>query len=191
MKKKWFTLIEIIIVLLVFSIGIFAVLKMILHNMDTIWQLEAKSTATLLAKEWLELAYNTRDSNRISSLPWDCIINEIYDWNNEDQVCKNHFLDNKWLRKIENKKNIERTSLNNDHFGESKIYIQNNSETTKYTHSVTDQESIFSRYIFFTGLKENENTINTWYILKIESHVLYKRWSRTGEIILESFIWNY
>jgi Tfp pilus assembly protein PilV len=39
------------IVLLVFSIGVLAVLRLILHNMETMSQLEAKSTATLLAKE--------------------------------------------------------------------------------------------------------------------------------------------
>jgi Tfp pilus assembly protein PilV len=39
------------IVLLVFSVGVLAVLRLILHNMDTINNLEAKSTATLLAKE--------------------------------------------------------------------------------------------------------------------------------------------
>jgi len=191
MNKKWFTLIEVMIVLLVFSIGVLAVLRLILHNMETMSQLEAKSTATLLAKEWIELVYNTRDSNRIASLPWDCIINPNYNGQTENQFCKNQFLDNWWIWKIENYENIQRTTINPEYiFEESKLYIKDNI-TTKYTHELNDQPSIFSRYIYFTGVKENDNIINTWYILKIESHVIYQKWSRTGEIILESFIWNY
>lgn len=192
MKKKWFTLIEVIIVLLVFSVGVLAVLKLILYNMSSMSQLETKATATLLAKEWLELAYNTRDSNRIASLPWDCIINKNYDANlTRDEVCENYFLDNPWLRKIENNEKINRQTIDtNNIIEDSKLYIENN-WNTKYTHEVNESPSIFSRYIYFTGVKDNEKIINTWAILKIESHVIYQKWSKTGEIILESFIWNY
>ncbi|MDD3262809.1 MAG: prepilin-type N-terminal cleavage/methylation domain-containing protein [Candidatus Absconditabacteria bacterium] len=191
MNKKGFTLIEVMIVLLVFSIGVLAVLRLILHNMETMSQLEAKSTATLLAKEGIELVYNTRDSNRIASLPWDCIINPNYNGQTENQFCKNHFLDNGGIWKIENYENIQRTTINPEYiFEESKLYIKDNI-TTKYTHEVNDQPSIFSRYIYFTGVKDNDNIINTGYILKIESHVIYQKGSRTGEIILESFIGNY
>ncbi len=192
MNKKWFTLIEVMIVLLVFSIGVLAVLRLILHNMDTMSNLEAKSTATLLAKEWLELVYNTRDSNRIASLPWDCIINKEYDENlTREKTCKNYFLDNWWLRKIENNENIEREIANPTNiFEDSKLYIEN-TQNIKYTHQENQNPSIFSRYIYFTGVKDNETMINTWSILKLESHVMYQRWSKTGEIILESFIWNY
>jgi hypothetical protein len=28
-------------------------------------------------------------------------------------------------------------------------------------------------------------------ILKVESHVLYKKWWNTWEVVFESFIWNY
>ena len=192
MRKKWFTLIEIMIVLLVFSVGVLAVLRLILHNMDTINNLEAKSTATLLAKEWIELVYNTRDSNRIASLQWDCIINTNYNWEIEDELCKNHFLDNWWMRKIENNQKINRIIIDQekDISEESKLYIDHTNNTT-YTHTKNNQPSIFSRYISFTWVREDEKTINTWYVLKIESHVIYQRWSKTGEIILESFIWNY
>jgi hypothetical protein len=27
--------------------------------------------------------------------------------------------------------------------------------------------------------------------LKVSSHVLWEKWSYTGEVVLESFIWNY
>lgn len=192
MKKKWFTLIEIMIVLLVFSVGVLAVLRLILHNMSTMNDLEAKTTATLLAKEWLEFAYNTRDSNRLASLPRDCIINYQYNASQNSDPCKNHFLDNQWLRALEiigndiERKNISDTKL----FEEWKLFLKN-IWWLKYTHQNTEQPSIFTRYISFTGVKDNDKIINTWYLLKIESHVLYQKWTRTGEIVLEWFIWNY
>lgn len=191
MKQKWFTLIEIMIVLLVFSVGVLAVLRLILYNINTMSDLEAKTTATLLAKEWFELAYNTRDSNRLSSLPWNCITNSQYNENLNDSVCVNYFLDNNGIRTIQAKdESIERKSIPSNWFNEAKLFLKS-SWTLSYTHEETNQESIFARYIYFTWVKDNEAIINTWYLLKIESHVLYQRWSKTGEIILEWFIWNY
>lgn len=192
MQKKWFTLIEIMIVLLVFSVWVLAVLRLILHNINTMWELDAKATATLLAKEWLEMAYNTRDSNRISSLPRDCISNKDYNPNLEtDDFCKGYFLDNKWFRTIETKDNsVQRKSIENSIIEEWKLFIKSDLYLN-YTHEITDQPSIYSRYIYFTGVKDNEKIINTWYLLKIESHTIYTRWNRTWEVILEWFIWNY
>lgn len=191
MQKKWFTLIEVMIVLLVFSIGVLAVLRLILHNISTMSDLDDKTTATLLAKEWLELAYNTRDSNRLASLPRDCIVNIGYDGYTHTNTCKNYFLDNKWMRTIEtNENNIQRKAIDESFFEEGRLYIDTN-WSLKYTHTTTDQPSIFSRYIYFTGVKDDNKVINTWYLLKIESHVFYQRWSKTGEVLLEWFIWNY
>lgn len=192
MTKKGFTLIEIMIVLLVFSVGVLAVLRLILHNMSTMNDLEAKTTATFLAKEWLELAYNTRDSNRLASLPRDCIIDNNYNEALDSDPCKNHFLDNQWLRALETtENNIQRKTISDTNlFEEWKLFLKN-IWWLKYTHEITDQPSVFTRYISFTGVKDNEKIINTGYILKIESHVLYQKWARTGEILLEWFIWNY
>jgi len=180
------------IVLLVFSVGVLAVLRLTLHNINTMSELDAKSTATLLAKEWLEMVYNTRDSNRIASLPWDCIANQDYNPNLETaNFCKNHFLDNNGLRTIQAKENfLERKNIENNSTEWWKLFINTN-WYLGYTHETTEQPTIFYRHIYFTGVKENENIINTWYLLKIESHVFYKRWSKTGKVLLEWFIWNY
>lgn len=187
MQKKGFTLIEIMIVLLVFSIGVLAVLKLILYNMDTMSDLDAKTTATLLAKEEVELAYNTRDSNRLASLPRDCIINKQYNENIQTPICKNSFLDNNWLRTIEIKNgSIEWNKKEEDTL--PKLFL---TEQGWYTYTQNNNPSIFSRYISFIPVKDQENIIKTWYLLKIESHVIYQRGSKTGEVILEGFIWNY
>ncbi len=190
MQKKWFTLIEILIVLLVFSIGVLAVLRLSLQNIYTMSELEARNTATLLAKEWLELVYNTRDSNRIAALPRDCIINKNLDIYN-NKICQNHFLDHWWLWTIENWEQINFNKVDKDDIQtNSKLYISWD-KTYKYTHSQTKEESIFSRYILFTWVQEDDKIIDTWYILKLESHVIYQKWIQQKEIVLETFIWNY
>jgi len=50
-KKPGFTLIEVIIAITVFSIGVLAVLNLIMYNLSTIDKVQTKITATMLAKE--------------------------------------------------------------------------------------------------------------------------------------------
>jgi prepilin-type N-terminal cleavage/methylation domain-containing protein len=50
-KKPGFTLIEVIIAITVFSIGVLAVLNLIMYNLSTIDKVQTKITATILAKE--------------------------------------------------------------------------------------------------------------------------------------------
>jgi prepilin-type N-terminal cleavage/methylation domain-containing protein len=63
LKKRGFTFIEVMIVIAVFSIGVLAVLRLVIYNMSAVKTLETRTTATFLAKEGIELAYNLRDSN--------------------------------------------------------------------------------------------------------------------------------
>ncbi len=49
----------------------------------------------------------------------------------------------------------------------------------------------YARYVELFPLKEGEKTLSMNKILKIESHVLYKKGELTGESIMESFIGNY
>ena len=64
MKRKFaFTLIEILIAISVFAIGILAVLRVLTGNLSTLDTANIKLQATVLAKEGIELLYNVRDSN--------------------------------------------------------------------------------------------------------------------------------
>jgi hypothetical protein len=47
---------------------------------------------------------------------------------------------------------------------------------------------MFGRYILFTGVVEWGKVLPLSDILKVESHVLFSKWSSTGEIVLESLI---
>jgi prepilin-type N-terminal cleavage/methylation domain-containing protein len=50
-KRSAFTLIEVIIAIAVFAIGVLAVLRLITQNLATLDITEARTTATFLAKE--------------------------------------------------------------------------------------------------------------------------------------------
>ena len=76
MKKKLaFTLIEILIAISVFAIGILAVLRVLTGNLSTLDTTNIKLQATVLAKEWIELLYNVRDSNLEKNLSRNCVMN--------------------------------------------------------------------------------------------------------------------
>jgi hypothetical protein len=59
--------------------------------------------------------------------------------------------------------------------------------------SVYDEfiDTYFARYLSFVEVEEWDNVLPVDKILKIESHVLYKKWGNTWEVVFESFIWNY
>lgn len=80
MKKKFaFTLIEILIAISVFAIGILAVLRVLTWNLSVLDTTNIKLQATVLAKEWIELLYNVRDSNLEKNLSWNCVMkNSMY-----------------------------------------------------------------------------------------------------------------
>ena len=50
-KKSAFTLIEVIIAITVFAIGVLAVLRLIVQNLVTLDNTQMRTTATFLAKE--------------------------------------------------------------------------------------------------------------------------------------------
>ena len=62
-KKQAFTFIEVIIAIVVFAIGILAVLSLLTNNLKFMDRNNLRLQATLLAKEWIELVYNLRDAN--------------------------------------------------------------------------------------------------------------------------------
>ncbi|HKL43956.1 MAG TPA: prepilin-type N-terminal cleavage/methylation domain-containing protein [Candidatus Absconditabacterales bacterium] len=84
-RKSAFTFIEIMIAIVIFSIGILTVLKLVTDNLEQMDKNNVKVQATLLAKEGLELVYNLRDSNLAKELSWNCLISEdMYNWTLED-----------------------------------------------------------------------------------------------------------
>ena len=210
-KKSAFTFIEVIIAITVFAIGVLAVLRLITQNLATLDTTQTRTTATFLAKEWIELVYNMRDSNLGKWLPWDCVLRASFatgDWNEIDpeEVCERNFstwFANKLLNisfDPDGYTHTNSTLLSSDFtqlWTGNRLYYATGTIWWKnifwYSSRPVDglDPTSFSRYILFTGVVEWKNILPRDSILKVESHVLYFRGSKTGEVVLESFIGNY
>ena len=220
MKRKLaFTFIEVIIAITVFAIGVLAVLRLITQNLVTLDNTQMHTTATFLAKEWMELVYNMRDSNNLKLLQRDCVMKtDIKDITTDVTIGVNHqenvqvnaciWFFSSWTED----NNILQISFDPDaymhvlsleagkDFNELRetnrlYYITWEvawTELFRYSHQQDEwTETPFARYIRFASVTEGKNILPADRILKIESHVLYMKWTKTGEVILESFIWNY
>jgi len=63
-----------------------------------------------------------------------------------------------------------------------------------YDYTGTEEEKTwFARYLVITWViyNENDKIIDEDKLLKIESHVLYQKWTSTWEKVMETFIGNY
>jgi len=207
-KRNWFTLIEILIALTVFAIGIFAILRLITQNLQSVDQTKTRNIATLLAKEWMWIIYNIRDSNLIKKLPRNCVLQNDFNTDNFNEiknledVCWRYF--SSWAEdgqvlqisfnpeKYFFTKVVQRSDLFSDNFANNKLFIHTWENIFWYSYdSQSSQATSFSRFIQFSSVKEKDKILPVDKILKVSSHVLFMRWSKTWEVVLESFIWSY
>ncbi len=219
-RKLAFTFIEVIIAIVIFSIGILSVLRLVTSNLETMDKNNIRTQAVLLAKEWIELAYNLRDANVSKELSWNCLIkddmysrdlnaleSQIWFWTNaniEDVICDDYFDVNKNLKiSFDTDMHVyHRLSdkYNNfeDNYEDNKLYLYTgdvwwyDTSWYAYTGAVSDGlETFFARYLSFDKVKEWDNYLPEGKIMKITSHVLYMKMWFTWEVVFESFIWNY
>ena len=62
-KLFTFTLIEVVIAISIFGVGVLVCLRAVTYFVDIGGQVQKRAQATLLAKEALDIVYNQRDSN--------------------------------------------------------------------------------------------------------------------------------
>ena len=204
MKKfRAFTLIETLIVIVVFCIGILVVLyglSQTLRNKDYA-NIQIKSA--FFAREWIEMMFNLRDANYHKELPWNCVF-QWYEQLSSDW-CKSN-LEPWTLLKISlwssgeyihvETESIDRLDFDTI-FSEYQIYfhtwnVLNNKTWFYYDYTWSEEEKTwFARYLVVTWVVDEWNIIDKNKLLKIESHVLYQRWALTWERVMETFIWNY
>ncbi len=208
--KKWFTLIEILIAISVFSVGILTVLPMIIQNLAMVDKIKTKTTSIMLAKEGIEMISDIRDANLEKWLEWDCLFDQDLfvtkqsDLSLDDEICAMHFAswaeENKVLKlsfSPKNYYNIERVEFKDsflENFEENKLYFTTGTigeqDLFWYNHEEWWDATIFARYLVLKPIMEHWEQLPSNRILKVESHVLSaKHW--TWEVVLESFIWNY
>ena len=193
MKRKAFTLIEILVVVFIFWVGILAVLQLLTRSLGYFDAITMKTKATLLAKEGLEIAYGFRDSNIEQGYPWNYLEgeDENYLWsNNMFSTFKVGFSGEQAYRDFEPSEKKETFEENFKAFY-LELYTGDSENTLAYYHHTPQNElpsKGFARILEFSPIKEWEAELDPNKILKITSRVLYKRGSSTGEVVLESFI---
>lgn len=197
MQKKGFTLVEILIVIFIFGVGILAILKLLTNSIGYFDAITMKTKASLLAKEGIEIVYNIRDSNIEQWYPWNFMEwtnwGETYIWDENYTTFKVGFSSGAQYYLFEPKKKEADFESNFKEFYLELFTGDNKKKTTTAYYQHTPQKDLppkgFARIIEF-------NPISIWTgeivdknkIMKITSRVLYKRSSRTGEVVLESFI---
>lgn len=62
--KKWFTLIEIVIMTIIISVWLLAVITTLNSWIWQVQKLNQRTIATYLAKEWIEAVYNIKETNK-------------------------------------------------------------------------------------------------------------------------------
>ena len=193
--RKAFTLIELIIAIIIFWVGLLAILVVLNKNVTLAKKLELKTQATLLAKEGMELVYNLRDSNNIKYLPWNYLT-----WTPE-QIKNNTYV------KIQTNKMYIPVVL----LTWNKIVLRQISDIKKarlflqtgnflnpawemiyswfFYNYFTWQKTPFYRYVMFSWFYlQPENDTKPDKILKLVSKVWYIHWSLTGQVVFESVI---
>ncbi len=217
MKKfKAFTLIETLIVIIVFCIGILVVLQWLSQTLRNKDYANTQIKSAFFAREWIELLFNLRDANYHKELPWNCIFkynengitikldskwNEIsnsacdwYLWSGDANILKI------WIWSGNEYVHIEKATLHEDfeqNLSWFQIYFHSwnalNGETWfRYDYVWNeDEKTWFARYLLITWVVNNGKILPKDKILKVESHVLYQRWAITWEKVMETFIGNY
>lgn len=196
MKKKAFTIVELLIAMIIFGIWIVVIMSVLNHNVVLSKTLSLKTKATMFAKEWMELVYNIRDQNNLQYRQRDC-----YSWcTNYDENWKflwsvrNSWENYKvWLAPKSYLPFAEKLSDSDD----AQIYFQNKEFTrdiwTVYSWFFYDYDSEnwkktpFRRYVNFESVKWLDASA-TWKILKLNSISSYQFWWLTWKIELNSFI---
>lgn len=196
-NTRGFTFIEIMIVILVFSIGILTVLRTMTQNLSLVANAQTKITASMLAKESMDLVFHIRDTNKLQWLARDCIPDQdIFTEQliSDEIVCGTRMQSFSWALMLSIQQGpwffIETQPLYTTFQQQYEAYRLFNSNKI-YTHTNTGEESIFARYVTFDQVESTQWSIDGDTLLKVWVHVLHQRWARTWDFTVESFIANY
>ncbi len=206
---SWLTLVEILIAIFVFGIGILSVLTMITQSIATSDRIKHQTQATLYAKEWIELIYHLRDTNIKRAFPRNCIPTDQIDLSN-DELCDGYFLSGDLSSTLTiafdpittmKTKIITIGSWFSGQLAASRLYthswwiLQDPVITgSRVNHDPISGLSLpYGRYISFSGavLSGSNEIIPSQILIKVQSIWLYQYGAVTGTVLLESFIANY
>ena len=204
-KVKAFTLVETLFAIVIFCIWILTVLFWLSQTLRNKDYANTQIKSAFFAREWIELMFNLRDANYHKELDWNCIFkrfeinpNETYS-ESDNLFCDGKFSDwtvlkiSIWSGDEYIKTEVWTLEYDFDEdFKNYQIYFHtwfNGWYLYDYSWN-EDEKTWFARYILV-------KSVDIWWwnaddkLLKVESHVLYKRWALTGDKVMETFMWNY
>lgn len=193
MRQKGFTLIEILVVIVVFGVGILAILTMLTNSIGYFDIVNMQTRATMLAKESLDLAYAHRDRNLEQGYPRNYV---DYDETNNKEIIRTSWEVYKLGFSKEGYYLLEKSKKQSDfssNFDTFRVTLETrDGNQPSYYHYLKEKDDSndvskgFARRIEFSKIEWGDFSPNK--LLKISSHALYQRWATTGEVILEWFI---
>lgn len=199
----WLSLFEVLVAIIIFGVWILTIFSLVINNISWVKTIRVKNTATMLAKEWLEIAYHMRDTNLERWIVWDCI--DFDTWAASDH-CGWLFYDGSTsiYGGSGNDYIIDRDIGGDDYYNFS--WVSSESQGLLYLHTGNVAStgsaitwfwynhiaslwtsSIYTRIITFAPSSLYPS--NTWNVLQIFSRVFIQEWSSQREIVLESVIW--
>lgn len=204
-QHKALTLIEMLIAIGVFAVGVLAVLQLVTNNIKTVHRVSNHMDATMLATQWLELAYEIRNTNSYKEFndAWDCfgpqttLTNDANDNGCVEWKQFRSLIDKQWLiiAPAWPDSNTYRTTSTTELPGDvdtlseippaMRLYRHTTDNLTRYNHNASDGETTqYGRYLSFETLE--------WYdtakVFAIHSHVLIDEWSRIKDVTISSAI---
>ena len=193
--------------MMVFCVGILTVLYSITQTITNKEIVKLQLQTSFIGREGIELMYNLRDSNFKKELSWDCLFQNM--GNEDSEPCKWYFAS--WMNlswtalkiaigtgdqfiSVETGNLLQDFSWNFQKYQLFKLF-SGGSTLFQYVYtgeySWTVEPSNYARYLLIKPLTESWQTLDTWKVVKIESHVLFDNGLLTGEDMMETILWNY
>lgn len=196
MKKKVsaFTLIEVIIAIFIFGVGVLVCLRAITYFVDIGGQVQKRAQATLLAKEALDIIYNQRDSNNRKWVKWNCAKVSVTD---NDDMCELEFeVGKSYIIWFDGDHNYTIQQYDWSELTKSALLTQvKKDDVAFYTHTgiynqhiVENQRNNFARIVTFSELVDNGKTLDKDKVMKVTVQVSYLPNNFDRKVLLESFI---
>jgi prepilin-type N-terminal cleavage/methylation domain-containing protein len=177
------TLVEMLIALAVFAVGVLAILQMVVHNIGIVNRVAQHMDATMLASQGLELMYEVRNNNLYKELNWSCIDVDASAASGCNQTLTGALAAGMVIQ-IEGKGPlgsptpvVKAVSLGSNPLDVFRLYAHsdkvNSTMITWFSHDDSGQETPYARYVSLAPLVDTNNTAYpTDTIIEITSHVL-------------------
>jgi prepilin-type N-terminal cleavage/methylation domain-containing protein len=192
MKRRGFTLIEVIIALVLFGVGILTLLRAIIYFVSSWDEVRAKAEATLLAKEAIDIVFNQRDTNIRRSVRWDCARIDTSDIANHPDACLFTFASWANLRVAFNGTSWYIISPMTADANDNKLFTSIVNGVTIFTYDNTQSPSPFTRTVSFTQAKLAGQNLATDNALLMTVTVWYMPSTPARTVVLETYLaaWN-